>query len=322
MLNNDVLKDCSTFTKCDLPLGKVQRGKVRDSYVLPTTQRLLVTTDRLSAFDRIIGTVPYKGQVLNQLAAWWFQKTADIIPNHLIDLPDENAALVQNVKPYPVEVIVRGFITGVTETSLWRRYELGEREIYGHQLPENLKKNEALPTPLITPTTKGGLGLPDVPLTCDEVISQGWVNSADWNQIQNAAHKLFHRGQQLAQKSGLILVDTKYEFGLHPTGEILLIDEIHTPDSSRFWTSESYAHYFSLGLEPESFDKEFLRLQFSKIGYLGQGEPPRLAQAVWLELSRRYIKAYEQLTGIDFVPASYPVLPRLRTHLTAAGLLK
>jgi phosphoribosylaminoimidazole-succinocarboxamide synthase len=215
--------------KTDLPLQGKQSGKVRDWYDLPDGKRLLVTTDRLSAFDRILACVPYKGQVLNQLSAWWFQQTKDIIPNHLLSLPDPNAAIVQRVTPMPVEVIVRGYITGVTSTALWYRYSLGEREIYGYTFPEGLHKNERLPEPIITPTTKGGATGHDERLTCAEVVEKGLLEAKIWDQVQAAALAVFKCGQEAAQKAGLVLVDTKYEFGLTDDGTVMLIDEVHTP---------------------------------------------------------------------------------------------
>ena len=219
----------------NLPLQGKQSGKVRDWYDLPDGKRLLVTTDRLSAFDRILARVPYKGQVLNQLSAWWFEQTKDIIPNHLISIPDPNAAIVHRVKPMEVEVIVRGYITGVTTTALWYRYSLGEREIYGYTFPEGLQKNQRLPEPIITPTTKGGATGHDERLTCAEVVEKGLLDAKTWDQVQAAALAVFKCGQEAAQKAGLVLVDTKYEFGLTEDGSVMLIDEVHTPDSSRFW---------------------------------------------------------------------------------------
>lgn len=323
MLNLETLKTSlsQAFLEATLPFDSLQRGKVRDSYILENNRRLLVTTDRLSAFDRVVGAAPYKGQVLNQLSAWWFQKTVDIIPNHLIDLPDPNATLAQELTPYPIEVIVRGYITGVTQTALWRRYELGEREVYGYTLPEGLRKNQALPEPMITPTTKGSPTGHDERLTCAEVVSQGWVPAKTWEHIQAAALALFKKGQTLAKRAGLILVDTKYEFGQNPSGEVLLMDEIHTPDSSRFWELNTYSARLAAGQEPDNFDKEFIRLQLIKAGYQGQGIPPTLPEEIWLEASKRYITLYERLTGEAFQPGEYPVLPRLKRHLAATNLL-
>ena len=308
------------FSEVDLPLPGKASGKVRDWYDLPGG-RLLVTTDRLSAFDRILARVPYKGQVLNQLAAWWFEHTADLIPNHVLAVPDPNALLAEPVEPFPVEVIVRGYITGVTSTALWYRYSLGEREVYGYRFPEGLRKNQALPAPIITPTTKGGPTGHDERLTCAEVVQHGLLDAATWEQVQTAALAIFQRGQEVAQKAGLILVDTKYELGRARDGRVLLIDEVHTPDSSRFWKAESYPVRFAAGEEPENFDKEFVRLAYAEQGYRGDGEPPVMPADLWVAASQRYIGIYELLTGQDFQPGAYPVAPRLLANLRRAGLV-
>jgi phosphoribosylaminoimidazole-succinocarboxamide synthase len=309
------------FDHSDLPLAGRSAGKVRDSYPLPNGRRLLVTTDRLSAFDRILACVPYKGQAINQLAAWWFAQTAEIIPNHMISVPDPNALLAVEAAPFPVEVIVRGYITGVTSTALWRRYALGERHIYGYRFPEGLRKNQALEHPIITPTTKGGPSGHDERLTCAEVSEHGLIPAADWEHIQAAALALFLRGQAIAHQNGLILVDTKYEFGRSPAGEILLIDEMHTPDSSRFWKADSYAARFEAGEEPENYDKEFVRLAYARTDYRGDSEPPHMPDELWLQASQRYLSIYEMLTGERFIPAEYPVQPRLVDNLVKAGVM-
>ena len=311
----------SAFAESRLSLTGKQSGKVRDGYPLPGGRRLLVTTDRLSAFDRVLAAVPYKGQVLNQLAAWWFEQSADLIPNHLLFIPDPNAAVVQAVDPFSVEVIVRGYITGVTSTALWRRYSLGERRIYGYDFPAGLLKNQVLPQAIITPTTKGGATGHDERLTCAEVVEQGYLDAPTWDQVQRAALALFARGQAVAAKAGLILVDTKYEFGRAPDGRVLLIDEVHTPDSSRFWKADSYAERFTAGAEPENFDKEFVRLAYAEQGYRGDGTPPEMPPSLWQAASQRYITIYECLTGLQFIPGEYPIQPRLERNLTQAGIL-
>lgn len=300
--------------------SEVLSGKVRDWYSLPGRKRLLVTTDRLSAFDRNLGFIPWKGQVLNQLSAWWNEKTQDIVPNHLISLPDPNASLVHEVAPIPVEVIMRGYITGVTETALWYRYSLGERHIYGYDFPEGLVKNQKLPKPIITPTTKGGATGHDERLTRSEIVEKGILEPQVWKKMEDTAFALFERGQELAEKAGLILVDTKYEFGLDDEGRLLLIDEIHTPDSSRFWKKSSYEDLLSKGLEPESFDKEFIRLEYAKMGYRGEGEIPQMPDELWVTASLFYQSAFEMLTGNVFVPGEYPVEPRLMKNLEKAGI--
>jgi phosphoribosylaminoimidazole-succinocarboxamide synthase len=309
------------FDHSNLPLPGKQHGKVRDWYSLPAQRRLIVTSDRLSAFDRNLAVVPYKGQVLNQLAAWWFEQTKDVIPNHLLTIPDPNCAVVQEVEPLPVEVIVRGYITGVTSTALWYRYNLGEREIYGYRFPEGLCKNQKLPEAIITPTTKGGVTGHDERLTCTEVVEKGYLPQAAWDVIQSAALQIFQRGQEVAARASLILVDTKYEFGRKSDGEIILIDEVHTPDSSRFWKADNYTERFDQGLEPENFDKEFIRMAFAELGYRGDGEPPQVPKKLWVQASQRYIQIYEMLTGLVFDPATYPAEARLQKNLQEAGIL-
>lgn len=323
MIDRQQLQDTMPLVlkETHLPLYGRRSGKVRTSYMLPDGYRLLVTTDRLSAFDRILGYVPFKGQSVNQLAAWWFAQTSDVIPNHVVSLPDPNALVARDAAPFAVEVVVRGYITGVTGTALWRRYELGEREIYGYTFPEGLRKNQALPQAIITPTTKGADGMHDERLTCDEVVEKCYIDAPTWEKIQAAALELFQRGQDVAQQSGLILVDTKYEFGRAYDGEVILIDEMHTPDSSRYWKADTYEERFTAGAEPENFDKEFIRLAYAARGYRGDGEAPEMPDELWLEASQRYITIYEMLTGRDLEPGSYPVEPRLIENLIKAGYL-
>lgn len=307
------------FLDIDLPLPDRRDGKVRVSYALPDAdgegRRLFVTTDRLSAFDRIIAGVPYKGQVLNQLAAWWFAETADIVPNHVVSLPDPNLLVARAATPLPVEVVVRGYITGVTSTSLWQQYADGAREIYGHRFPDGLRKNTVLPSALVTPTTKGNDGAHDVPLTVAEVAQRGLVEHRRWGEVVEAALLLFQRGQQKAAEAGLILADTKYEFGTAADGSLLLIDEMHTPDSSRYWVVDSYEERLAAGEEPESLDKEVVRRALLAAGYRGEGAPPELPADVWSATSHRYITAFERLTGTTFEPGAYPVPPRIMEHL-------
>ncbi len=309
----------SAFGETNLPLSNKQTGKVREWYDLPDGKRLIITTDRLSAFDRILAKVPYKGQVLNQLSAWWFEHTKDIIPNHLLSVPDPNASIVTEVKPLAIEVIVRGYITGVTSTALWYRYSIGERNIYGYDFPEGLKKNQALPEPIITPTTKGGATGHDERLTCAEVTEKGLLDEITWKQVQSAALAIFKRGQDVANKAGLILVDTKYEFGIAPDGSVMLIDEVHTPDSSRYWKANTYTEKFNAGNEPENFDKEFVRIAYAEKGYRGDGEIPSMPDELWAAASERYITIYEMLTGNTFEAGEYPVEERLLKNLK--GLL-
>jgi len=292
-----------------------ERGKVRDIFLLPDGRRIIVTTDRLSAFDRVLTAVPFKGQVLNQLSAFWFEKTSDIIPNHIIAVPDPNISLVHECDPLPVEVVVRGYITGVTKTALWYRYSMGDRHIYGYNFPDGMKKNEPLPESIITPTTKGRAGEHDERITCDEVTERGLLDARTWEQVREAALTIFKRGQEIARQGGLILVDTKYEFGRAPDGTVMIIDEVHTPDSSRFWLAESYKERMARGEEPENFDKEFLRLWYAERGYRGDGEPPAAREDLIVQVSQRYITLYEKLTGQTFEAGAYPASSRISNVL-------
>ena len=304
-----------------LPLPDRRTGKVRDWYTLKDGRKLFVTTDRLSAFDKILARVPYKGQVLNQLSAFWFDATRDLIPNQKVSLPDPNVIIAHAVKRFPVEVVVRGYITGVTTTALWYRYSLGERDIYGYTFPDGLKKNQALPTPILTPTTKGDEGTHDERLTCAEVVEHGLLDAPTWEKVSAAALAIFRRGQEVAAKAGLILVDTKYELGLTPEGNVMLIDEVHTPDSSRFWKADTYRTRFAAGQEPENYDKELVRLAYAEKGYRGDSEPPEMPEELWIAASQRYISIYEMLTGKIFKPAPYPAEPRILQNLKWAGIL-
>jgi phosphoribosylaminoimidazole-succinocarboxamide synthase len=307
------------FVELDLPLSDRREGKVRVSYriVAETPTRLFVTTDRLSAFDRNIAGIPYKGQVLNQLAAWWFARTAGIVANHVIAVPDPNVLIARETAPLPVEVVVRGAITGVTSTSLWQLYDDGARTIYGYHFPDGLRKNTLLPEPIVTPTTKpaAGTGLHDEPLTWAEVVERGLVQRDRWERLTAIAIELFTEGQRIAADAGLILADTKYEFGVSADEELLLIDEVHTPDSSRYWVAESYEQRLAAGDEPESLDKEVVRRALADVGYRGDGDPPALGADVIAATTDRYIGAYERLTGRQFEPGAYPVGERIADRL-------
>jgi phosphoribosylaminoimidazole-succinocarboxamide synthase len=299
-----------------LPLPDRRAGKVRVSYELSPTERLFVTTDRLSAFDRIIACVPHKGQVLNQLAAWWFEHTRDVVANHLVSVPDPNVTIGRAARPLQVEVVVRGYITGVTSTSLWRQYADGARTIYGYDFPDGIRKNTALPHAIVTPTTKAHEGGHDEPISCADVVAHGIVDPELWEQVQSAALGLFARGQEAAERAGLILADTKYEFGLAvDTGELLLIDEVHTPDSSRYWVVDGYEARLAAGDEPESLDKELVRRALIELGYDGDGDPPALPADVVAAASSRYASAYERLTGLAFVPGDTPIADRIARNL-------
>lgn len=308
------------YMTCDLAGEDRRDGKVRASFRLPGDRRLIVTTDRLSAFDRIIAGVPFKGQVLNQLSAWWFESTRDIVANHALSCPDPNALVAVEAAPLPVEVVVRGRITGVTSTSLWKQYDSGNRVLYGHRLPDGLTKNDALPRPLVTPTTKAADGGHDEPLTLAEVTDRGLLSVPLWNAVQEVAVALFERGVETAARAGMVLADTKYEFGIDNDGRLLLIDEVHTPDSSRYWVAATLDDRLAAGMEPESMDKEIVRRALDAAGFRGDGPVPELDEAVWNETSTRYIKCFEQLTGRVFEPGTYPVSPRLAENVK--GIIK
>lgn len=297
-------------------LGKKYSGKVRDFYILDD-KRIIITTDRLSAFDRVLGQFPYKGQALNQLSEFWFNKTSNVIQNHKISVPDPNVMVVKNCTLIPIEMVVRGYITGVTNTSIWGSYEVGERVIYGLKFPDGLRKNQKLPTPVITPTTKADEGH-DERLTEKDILEgkvklrEGTkVTPALWKKMKQAALDIFERGSKVCARAGIILVDTKYEFGLDEKGKLILIDEVHTPDSSRFWVKNSYQERFKKGKEPKNFDKEFLRIWYAKQGYKGDGKPPKLTPEIISQVSKRYIDIYEKITGKKFKAYPYPIEKRI-----------
>jgi phosphoribosylaminoimidazole-succinocarboxamide synthase len=303
----------STLERADLllpGLGACQRGKVRDAWPLPGSRRLIVTTDRVSAFDRVLGTIPFKGQVLNLLSAWWFERTADLIPNHLLSVPHPNAMIVREAVPLPIEVVVRGFITGVTSTSLWTLYEKGERP-YGLDLPPGLKKNDRLPSPVVTPTTKAQTGH-DRPTTANELIASGLIGAELWREVEGRALALFARGQSIAESRGLLLVDTKYELGL-VDGVLTLIDEVHTPDSSRYWLADSW-HQRDAEHPPVHLDKERLRFALNALGYRGDGAAPALPDALRLDLAEHYLELFSRLTGAA-LPLESPPLASLSLSL-------
>lgn len=314
----------STIDACTdihLNLGGRRTGKVRVSYDLDDHRRLFVTTDRLSAFDNIVAAVPFKGQVLNELAAWWFSSTADIVDNHVIEVPDPNVLIAHAAVPLPVEVVVRGVMTGSTSTSLWYQYSQGMRSMYGYSFEDGITKNSPLPHAIITPTTKGEAGAHDEPLSCAEVVERGLVEESLWNRIQEIALSLFARGQATAREAGLLLADTKYEFGLHHDGHLMIIDEMHTPDSSRFWELDTYDDRIARNAEPESLDKEPIRLALDALGYRGDGPPPKLDNQVIADTTTRYISAFERLTGEQFRRGIYPIQERIESLLRKRAIL-
>jgi len=294
-------------------LGEKKIGKVRDIYT-QQDRLILIATDRHSSFDRIIANIPHKGEILTQISNFWFEKTKDIIPNHILATPDPQAVVVAKCDVVPVEVVIRGYMTGSTSTSLWTHYKEGQRDFGNFTLPDGMKKNQKLDKPVFTPSTKSDLH--DVTMTPNEMIKNGIVDSKMLRKLEEIGIKLFERGQEVAKSKGLILVDTKYEFGVTKDGKLVLIDEIHTPDSSRYWQAGSYQEKFDKDLEPEYFDKEFLRLWFKKnCDPYNDTTLPLAPEEMVTELSRRYIDIYEQLLGKEFVPGSEPSLNRLQKNL-------
>lgn len=293
------------------------RGKVRENYDLPDGNRIIISTDRLSAFDRILTCIPYKGQVLTQTARHWFEHTSDICPNHVVSYPDPNVVVGKRLDILPVEIVVRGYLAGTTGTSVLTLYKKGVRDMYGVTFPEGMKDNQVLPTPIITPTSKEFDGGHDEPLTPAEIIEKGLLTPAQWETLSRYALALFQRGQEMAAKQGLILVDTKYEFGTDENGTIILADEIHTPDSSRYWMADSYQQAFEEGSRPHSFDKDFVRSWVAERCDPYADDIPEIPEELRLQTSKVYIEAYERITGQAFIPDDSGVSPfeRVRHNL-------
>jgi phosphoribosylaminoimidazole-succinocarboxamide synthase len=293
------------------------RGKVRDNYDLPDGRRIIIASDRLSAFDRNLAAIPLKGQVLTQTAKFWFEQTADICPNHVIEYPDPNVLIGRRLTILPVEIVVRDYLAGTTGTSILSLYKKGEREMYGIRLPDGMRDNEKLPQTIITPTSKAFHGGHDEPLTPAEIVGQGLLSEEQWRTVSEYALALFAKGREMARERGLILVDTKYEFGIDENGTIMIADEIHTPDSSRYWFLESYQQRFEAGERPESFDKDFVRTWVVARCDPYKDEVPEIPQDVVLETSRVYIDAFERITGQVFAlpDPNVPVLERVRESL-------
>jgi phosphoribosylaminoimidazole-succinocarboxamide synthase len=295
------------------------RGKVRDNYDLPDGRRIMIASDRLSAFDRILAAIPYKGQVLTQTARYWFEQTADICPNHVLAYPDPNVVVGRKLEILPVEMVVRAYLAGTTATSILTLYKSGAREMYGTRLPDGLRENQALPAPIITPTSKAFDGAHDEPLSAQTILDQGLVTQDQWDQLSAHALALFARGQAKAAERGLILADTKYEFGVDAEGRIVLADEIHTPDSSRFWRADSYDERLEAGLRPQSFDKDVVRDWVATRCDPYKDPIPEIPAEVVLRTALVYIQAFETITGQTFVPpdASVPPFERVRRNLAA-----
>ncbi|MDD5708197.1 MAG: phosphoribosylaminoimidazolesuccinocarboxamide synthase [Kiritimatiellae bacterium] len=296
--------------------GRRSAGKVRDSYVLPDGRRVLVATDRVSAFDCVLGTIPFKGQVLNQLAAFWFESTRQTAANHMLAVPDPNVMVVAECEQLPLEFIVRGYITGVTKTSAWYNYQRGLRNLCGNPLPEGLRKDQRLERPILTPTTKHEAH--DRNISRAEALAEGLLTAARFDEAADICFRLFDAGVRHAAARGLILVDTKYELGLL-NGKIVVSDEIHTPDSSRYWYADSYERLFAAGEDQRKLDKEYVREWLAARGFRGDGTPPPLPDDVRVEAARRYIMAYEQVTGLEFKPVEGPIRERVRCAVAAIG---
>jgi phosphoribosylaminoimidazole-succinocarboxamide synthase len=300
----DAIPHCLTETNLALPAK--YPGKVRDTYDLGDGRLLLITTDRQSGFDRMLGAIPFKGQVLNRTSLYWFEQTKHIIGNHVLNSPHANALLARKCRVLPIEFVVRGYMTGSTDTSIWTQYNSGARQFCGHALPEGMSKNEKLRDNIVTPTTKEAQH--DRPITAAEIIAEGWTTADEWNFASKKALELFAFGQKIAAERGLILVDTKYEFGVTGDGEIILIDEIHTPDSSRYWLADSYASRLAAGQEPDMIDKEFFRLWFrERCDPYKDADLPVPPDDLIAELASRYIQLFEAITGTAFTPDLRPL---------------
>lgn len=299
-------------------------GKVRDCYDLaasaefPEGARILISSDRISAFDRILAAIPGKGQVLTQVARFWFDHTADICGNHVLAYPDPNVVIGKKLEILPVEIVVRGYLAGTTGTSVLTLYKKGQRAMYGHVLPDGLRDNQALPAPIITPTSKAFDGGHDEPLTAENIVAQGLLTQGQWDEVSAKALALFARGQAMAAERGLILVDTKYEFGTDAAGNILLADEIHTPDSSRYWIADGYEAAFASGGRPPSFDKDVIRSWVAERCDPYADPIPDIPAEMIAKTAQVYADAFAAITGAEFVQdvAGASVLERVRGNLT------
>jgi phosphoribosylaminoimidazole-succinocarboxamide synthase len=294
-------------------LGECEHGKVRDSY-RQNDRRIIVVTDRISAFDCVLGTIPFKGQILNQLAAFWFERTGSIAPNHVIDVPDPNVMIVKECEQLPLEFVVRGYITGVTKTSAWYNYQQGVRNLCGNILPDGLKKDQKLSQPIITPTTK--LEKHDRNISRAEAIAEGLIDGETFDAAATICLNLYRYGVKHAAGRGLIFVDTKYEIGRRD-GELVVSDEINTPDSSRYWFADTYESLFAAGEEQRKLDKEYVRTWLADQGFRGDGTPPVLPDDVRIEAAKRYLSAYELITGREFVVSDEPIAGRIERALTS-----
>ena len=317
MVSNELIRAqlAKTLEKTDLPeLGAKYTGKVRDCYT-KDGRRTIVVTDRISAFDVVLGTIPFKGQVLNQIAAYWFDSTRQIASNHVINVPDPTVMVATECELLPVEFVMRAYLTGVTTTSIWYHYQKGGRLFCGHKLPDEMRKNQKLDKPILTPSTKAAKGDHDQSVSREEILASKVLTADDFDRAGEMCARIFAFGQSLAAQRGLILVDTKYEIGRRKDGSLCFIDEVHTPDSSRYWYADDYQARFDRGEEPRGLDKEYVRKVLAEQGYRGDGPPPPLSDEVRCEAARRYISLYELITGRGFVPDFEEPAGRIRRNL-------
>jgi phosphoribosylaminoimidazole-succinocarboxamide synthase len=320
MLSPSSLAQYADYTLPDAVIPELPgcyRGKVRENYDLRDGTRVLIATDRISAFDRILAVIPLKGQVLTQTARFWFEATQRLCPNHVIEYPDPNVLVCKRLSMMPVEIVVRDYLAGTTSTSILQMYKKGSREMYGHRFPEGLRDNQQLPQTIITPTTKAEQGEHDAPLSAEEILARKLLTEKQWREVSEKALALFACGREIAARRGLILVDTKYEFGFDESGGIVLADEVHTPDSSRYWLSASYPARFAAGEPPETLDKDFIRRWVAERCDPYAGSIPEIPREVILQASAKYVEVYEQLTGqeLELPDLAVPPLTRIRGNL-------
>ena len=317
MISDELIKAqlSKTLETTDFPtLGSKYAGKVRDCYV-KDNRRIIVVTDRISAFDVVLGTIPFKGQVLNQIAAYWFEVTKQLASNHVLEVPDPTVMIATECEIIPVEFVMRSYVTGVTTTSIWYHYSHGVRRFCGHDLPEGMRKNQKLDRPILTPSTKAEKGGHDQSVSREDILASGALTASEFDRAAELCARVFAFGQSLASQRGLILVDTKYEIGRRRDGSLCFVDEVHTPDSSRYWYADDYQARFDRGDEPRGLDKEYVRHALAAQGYTGDGAPPPLTDEVRCEASRRYMALYELVTGREFVPNFDEPLARIRRNL-------
>jgi phosphoribosylaminoimidazole-succinocarboxamide synthase len=320
MISPSALAPYASYTLPDAVIPELPgcyRGKVRENYDLRNGERILIATDRISAFDRNLAVIPLKGQVLTQTARFWFEATGDICPNHVVDYPDPNVLVCKRLAMMPVEIVVRDYLAGTTSTSILQMYRQGRREMYGHRFADGLRDNERLPKTIITPTTKAAHGEHDAPLGADDILAQKLLTEAQWLDVSAKALALFACGREIATRQGLILVDTKYEFGFDEGGAIVLADEVHTPDSSRYWVAASYPERFAAGMPPETLDKDFIRRWVAARCDPYVDAIPEIPPAVILQAAATYVDAYQRLTGLAFAlpDLAVPPLARIRSNL-------